>query len=187
MADVTFRTLDAGALDDYLDFFEHRAFTDNPRWASCFCYFPIHDPRTTRWDTRTAAENRTAVTASIAARQLNGVLAYDGDQVVGWCNAGPWSQFPMLRDVPEAQPATTGAVLCFIVAPTWRGRGVARGLLQAACEGLRAGGMTAVRARAVRSADTAKNHFGPLAMYLAAGFEVTSEADGEVFVRKMLG
>jgi GNAT superfamily N-acetyltransferase len=187
MADLSFQTLDADRLGDYLDFFEHRAFTDNPRWASCYCYFPLHDPRTMRWETRTAAENRTAVTTSIAARHLNGVLAYAGGQVVGWCNAGPWSQFPMLRDVPEAHATTTGAIMCFVVAPTWRGKGVASGLLKAACDALRAGGMTAVRARAVRSADAAKNHFGPLAMYLAVGFEVTRDADGAVFVQKTLG
>ena len=187
MTDLTFRSLDPSRLGDYLDFFEHRAFTDNPRWAGCYCYFPLHDPQTKRWQTRMAAENRTSATEGIAAGQLNGVLAYGGDEVVGWCNAGPWSQFPMLRDVPEPHPAITGAILCFIVAPGWRGQGVARGLLATACEGLRARGMTAVRARAVRSTDTAKNHFGPLAMYLAAGFEVTKDADGDVFVRKTLG
>lgn len=184
---VTFRPLTPDDLGDYLDFFDHRAFTDNPRWSSCYCYFPLHDPLRTDWEKRTGSENRSAIGACIKAGQLQGYLAYAGDTVVGWCNAGPWSQYPMLRDVPEPDSETTGAILCFIVAPDWRGKGVATGLLAAACDGLRIRGMKAVSARAVRSAEPARNHFGPLAMYLAAGFVVTREGgSGDVIVRKTL-
>lgn len=174
-------------LDDYLRFFDHRAFTDNPRWAGCYCYFPLHDPRKTDWEARTSSQNRTAVSDCVRAGRSHGYLAYDGDDVVGWCSAGKWSQFPMLGDVPEGDAETTGALMCFVVAPEWRGRGVASGLLGAACDGLRGQGATVVRARSVRSMDAARNHFGPLPMFLAAGFEITRERDdGTVLLRKRL-
>jgi ribosomal protein S18 acetylase RimI-like enzyme len=184
---LTFKPLSPAMREDYLDFFDHRAFTDNPRWASCYCYFPLHDPQKTRWDTRTATDNRSAVSAAIGAGNARGILAYAGEQVVGWCNAGPWAQFPMLSDIPEDDAAHTGAILCFIVSPAWRGKGVARGLLDAACNELRAKGMRTARARAVRSPDPARNHFGPLSMYLSAGFEVVRDVDeAETLVRKSL-
>ncbi len=185
---LDFRPLSADRLADYLDFFDHRAFVDNPRWASCYCYFPLHDPRKVNWETRTASENRADVSVAVEAGRARGVLAYAGAQVVGWCSAGPWTQYPMLSDVPEDDPDRTGAIFCFIVAAEWRRKGVARGLLDAACEQLRAQGMRAVRARAVRSSDPARNHFGPLAMYVDAGFEVIRDID-EVgtLVRKPLG
>jgi hypothetical protein len=64
---------------------------------------------------------------------------------------------------------------------------VATGLLGAACAGLRSQGVAVVRARSVRSTDAAGNHFGPLPMYLAAGFEITDEReDGTVLLRKPL-
>lgn len=176
-------------LPDYLDFFDHRAFTDNPKWASCYCYYPVHDPQVIRWHDRTAVENRASVAQCVHAGHTSGVLAYQDGQVVGWCHAGPWAMYPMLRD--EAQPpdaATLGVVFCFVVAPALRGQGVGRALLAAACDHLKAQGMTAVQAKPLRVADTAAaNHLGPLSMYLSAGFQEVGETpDGDVFVRRAL-
>jgi len=42
MIDV--RPLSQDLFGDYLRFFDDKAFTDNPRWAFCYCYFPYHDP-----------------------------------------------------------------------------------------------------------------------------------------------
>jgi L-amino acid N-acyltransferase YncA len=146
MPDITCVPLSANRLDDYLAFFDTKAFTDNPRWAGCYCYYPVHDPERTEWAQRTAAENRDDVTACIHAGTTAVFLAYRDTEVVGWCHAGPWSMYPMLRDDPEPDAAKLGVVFCFVVAPTARGKGVATALLAAACEGLRAQGMTEVRA-----------------------------------------
>lgn len=175
-------------LADYLDFFDHRAFSDNPRWAGCYCYFPLHDPEKINWHERQGPENRAAVAACTQAGTLRGVLAYVDDQVVGWCNAGPWSQFPMLREFPQADSDAVGVIFCFVVAPGFRGQGIATALLQAACDQFRAAGLTWAQAKPARQADSAAaNHLGPLAMYLAAGFSVVAELpDGEVMVRKPL-
>ena len=180
--------LTAERLPDYLKFFDSRAFSDNPRWAGCYCYFPLHDPEKTDWQQRTAAENRAAVCACVATGQARGVLAYAGEEVVGWCSAGPWSQFPMLSEYPEQDTATLGVIFCFVVAPELRGTGVAASLLSAACDSLHRQGMTVAQAKPVKGAEgSAANHLGPLSMYLKAGFEVVREtADGDVFVRRTL-
>jgi ribosomal protein S18 acetylase RimI-like enzyme len=176
-------------LADYLDFFDHRAFTDNPRWAGCYCYYPLHDPAVIRWHDRSGADNRGAVQAAVAAGQARGVLAYRGDQVVGWCSAGPWSQYPMLRDVPTPPDADRlGVVFCFVVAPDARGQGVATALLDAACASLQRQGLAAVMARPLADAQgDAANHLGPLALYRKAGFSVVGDGgDGHLLVRKAL-
>jgi ribosomal protein S18 acetylase RimI-like enzyme len=185
---LTFAPLTRERRGDYLDFFDTRAFTDNPRWASCYCYFPLHDPDRIDWKARGAAENRTEISSCIAQGAARGVLAYHDREVIGWCNAGPWSLYPMLRDTPEADSATLGVIFCFIVAPAWRRRKVATGLLDAACEMLRGAGMSDVQAYPLKSnTDAAANHLGPLAMYLAAGFSVVREGDdGDLVVRKAL-
>lgn len=185
---VTCRALVPELLVDYLHFFDHRAFADNPRWAGCYCFFPLHDPQTMVWKERSAADNRSAVVDCAAGGRLRGWLAYHGDRVVGWCNAGPAALYPVLADEPLPQRETLGLVMCFVVAPDARGRGVARQLLEAACDGLRAQGMTAVGARPQKDADgAAANHMGPLAMYLQAGFSIVREDDdGDVIVMKAL-
>ncbi len=176
-------------LGDYLDFFDHRAFPDNPRWAGCYCRFPLHDPARETWDVKDAAGNRAAVGTACRTGRAGGVLAYDGDQVVGWCNAGPFAQFPMLHDEPIPDAAGCGVIFCFVVAPDRRGQGVGRALLDAACAQLAAQGLNAVMARPLRVADSpAANHLGPLSMYLAAGFTVVREEDdGAVLVCRTLG
>ncbi len=187
MTPLTYAPLTAERLADYLRFFDTRAFADNPRWSGCYCYFPLHDPARTEWGRRTAPENRAAVTACIEAGSARGVLAYQGGDVVGWCNAGPWSQFPMLRDTPEPESDRLGVIFCFVVAPELRGRGVASGLLAAACDMLRTQGLQAARAKPVKSATgAAANHLGPLALYLKAGFRVVREDGDDVFVEKSL-
>jgi ribosomal protein S18 acetylase RimI-like enzyme len=176
-------------LNDYLRFFDTKAFTDNPRWAGCYCYFPLHDPRTTQWPKRSAVENRTAIGECIGAGKAEGVLAYVDGEVAGWCNAGPHRLYPMLDEDPAPDAEHTGVVFCFVVAPEHRGKGIARTLLDAACSALAAQGMRVVVARPRRAAaGPAANHVGPLAMYLAAGFTVLREdAEGNVYVQKRLG
>ena len=89
----------------------------------------------------------------------------------------------------DASPASLGQILCFVVAPPWRRKGVAKLLLDAACAGLKEQGMTMAQGnpRSEAEADSA-NHFGPLSLFLHAGFNVHSrdEADGSLYVRKAL-
>jgi GNAT superfamily N-acetyltransferase len=188
MPELTCAPLAPDRLQDYLHFFDTRAFTDNPRWSGCYCYFPVHDPALTDWGKRTAGENRRAVAECIAAGATSGFLAYLDGEVVGWCHAGTWSMYPMLRDSPQPDAEKVGVVFCFVVAPEARGRGVATALLAAACDGLRTQGMTAVQARPARDAEgAAANHLGPLSMYLAAGFAIVrDDGDRHVIVRKAL-
>jgi len=188
MSELICVPLATGRLKDYLGFFDTRAFTDNPRWSGCYCYFPVHDPQKVEWQQRTAAENRSSVAECIHAGMTSGFLAYLDGEVVGWCHAGPWSMYPMLREEPEPDTEALGVVFCFVVAPEARGKGVAKALLASACDGLRVQGMTAVQAKPMKNAEgAAANHLGPLAMYLAAGFRIVREsAEGDVFVRKSL-
>jgi hypothetical protein len=61
-------------------------------------------------------------------------------------------------------------------------------LLDAACRSLKQQGMAVVEANPRPNATSdAENHFGPLSLYLSAGFAVhRHDADGSVFVRKAL-
>jgi ribosomal protein S18 acetylase RimI-like enzyme len=176
-------------MNDYLRFFDHRAFTDNAKWAGCYCYFPLHDPKQTDWHQRSGPENRTAICACIANGQAQGYLAYRDGEVIGWCNAGPHALYPMVQDDKVTDAESLGLIFCFVVAPECRGQGIAARLLEAACDGLKAQGLKVVQGRPLKdSNDPAANHLGPLSMYLNAGFRVVREdSRGNVYVRKSLG
>jgi ribosomal protein S18 acetylase RimI-like enzyme len=89
------------------------------------------------------------------------------------------------NDEPDRDAASIGQITCFIVSKSHRGTGVAKALLMAACEGFRSQNLRIVEATAYPSAESdAQNHYGPLSMYLAAGFtEQSTDEEGYVNVR----
>ena len=88
---------------------------------------------------------------------------YHEGRVVGWCNAAPRELLLALDAEPIANPQQVGAIVCFLVAPSAGGRGVATALLNAACQYLSAQGLRAVEANPRPGAKgAAENHFGPL-------------------------
>jgi GNAT superfamily N-acetyltransferase len=119
---------------------------------------------------------------------MQGWLAYADGVPVGWCNAAPRPLLRALDDEPIPDAEQVGAIVCFLVEPSHRGRGIARQLLEAACEGLREQGLRFAEGNpAAEAASAAENHCGPLSLYLSAGFSVHREdEDGSVYVRRAL-
>jgi GNAT superfamily N-acetyltransferase len=176
--------------DDYLRFFDGDAFADNPAWASCYCVSYTMNMPPADFDERTAAENRAERAEQIERDEASGVLAYAGGKVVGWCHAAPRIALPLLDgtagfDTEDA--ATTGAIVCYVIAPAYRGQGLASRLLDAACDLLRERGLRRVDAYPPASAGTdAGSYHGRLGMYMDAGFERVRDAGRYVVVRKSL-
>ena len=187
-AQVTIRPLTPRSRADYFAFFDGDAFADNPRWASCYCHCLWAPPEVKPWDQWTAAENRAAVDKLIAAGELQGYLAYVAGKPVGWCNATPKVSIPALRDEWGPDAARIGSIACFVIAKPFRRQGIARRLLDAACDGYRQDGFVFVEGYARLDATTeAANHFGPLSLYLSSGFAILhKDSEGGAVVRKTL-
>jgi GNAT superfamily N-acetyltransferase len=187
LVSIDIHPLTPARLADYLDFFDHQAFTDNPHWAGCYCYFYLAPHQEKPWEARIGSENRQAISQCILQGTLHGYLAYVDGQVAGWCHAAPLAQLPNLYNPDDPLAKQSGAVLCFVIAPSYRGQGLAARLLQAALQGFHEQGLACAEARAhpdSRAQDA--NYHGPLSMYLAAGFEMVGEERGLVILRKVL-
>ncbi len=187
MSAIEVRPLSADRLADFLHFFDRVAFADNERWQGCYCYFHYHDPAQGAWHCRSADRNRQAMVKLVEAGRAQGLLAYKGDEVVGWCNAAPRELFPVLRRLP-GNDDDTAFVPCFLVAPDHRRRGLSRQLLRATCETLARRGFRRLLGKPVRGVTSSSgNAFGPLAVFLEAGFSVLFEDErGNVYVEKTL-
>ena len=188
LAPLTIRHLAPELCQDFLKFFDGAAFADNPKWQSCYCQFLYVDHSTVTWSARTAHENRAAACERISCGRMQGLLAYRGDQVVGWCNAAPRALMDSFADEPDPDAERLGQITCFVVARDHRHTGVARALLEAACKMLREQGLTMAEANPSRTAaKDAENHYGPLSLYLSAGFTVVRERqDGILVMRRSL-
>jgi ribosomal protein S18 acetylase RimI-like enzyme len=166
--------------DDFLEFFDDTAFSDNPEWAGCYCCF-YHIP-SPEWERRTSAQNREYARKAINEGRLNGYLAYSGNDVVGWVNAGPRKGYARLGK--ENEPDNACSVVCFTIAPAFRGRGIATRLLQAVIDGAN-GRYDYVEAYPLKGEQTCAYHYhGPLAMYEKAGFEIAEERKEHWVVRR---
>jgi ribosomal protein S18 acetylase RimI-like enzyme len=184
---------------DYLAFFDHErgpAFADNPAWAKCYCHY-YEVPPAIVWGNLDGTANRTAMTARIDSGEMEGFLAYAGDEVVGWCNAQP---YPKLRHactrlaipappLPVA-PHDAAAIVCFVIAPAWRRRGVATALLAGAIANFTARGLALVDAFPWNAGpdDVAPtdHYHGSLPMFVAAGFTPLATHAKVTVVRRLL-
>lgn len=182
--------------DDFLRFFDHErgpAFADNPEWAKCYCHF-YHVPKAIVWKSLDGDANRMSMTARIEAAEMDGFLAYRAGEVVGWLNAQALARLPhcfarmgIRAPRQETAPESTAAIVCFVIAPKWRQRGVARALLAFALASFEARGIRVVDAFPFKSGDSAAatdHYHGPLSLFRDAGFEVLAEHKNLTVMRK---
>jgi GNAT superfamily N-acetyltransferase len=186
--EITIRPISQGLVPDYLDYFDNRAFADNPDWAFCYCHFLYADRSIKGWGQYKPDENRDAVVRLIGEGKLQGYLAYLDGQAVGWCNAAPKKLIPELRGLWPEDVERVGSIGCFVIAKPYRRQGISSQLLAAACDGFGKMGLAIAEGYPLpRSSKESSNHFGPLGMFKQAGFEIYRKKPGRrLVVRKSL-
>jgi len=200
-AKIVVERLSPATRDDYLAFFDHErgpAFSDNPEWARCYCQF-YRIPRALDWKAFTADQNRVAAGASIACGEAEGYLAKaEGNppETVGWLHAAPRHKLPhgferMRVEPPEVDvpPQEAAIIVCFVIAPAWRRRGVATALLDAALVDLAARGIAVVDAFPFKSGESvspADHYHGPASLFASRGFEPIGGNDEVTVMRRRL-
>lgn len=135
----------------------------------------------TRLDQLVAGRQPREPRAHVRGQPTPGLVAYEGDSVVGWVSLGPRETYERLAYSKTAAPiddTPVWSIVCFVVARQQRGRGIAEALLAAAVEHARSHGATMLEAYPVDTGGeriAAANAFkGTLSMYERAGFEVVA-------------
>lgn len=147
----------------------------NPDSAVCWCLtyrLPSREHRTLE------ARERPRVVQELCGRPIPpGILAYDGESVVGWCGVAPRAElhaFTHGKKIPHVDDLPVWTVWCVRVRGGHRGRGVARALLDGAVEHARGHGAPAVEGYPVdngdRKVDTTMAYVGTRALFEHAGF-----------------
>ncbi len=188
---IEVRPLTPAMREQYLAYFDGPAFCDNPVWSRCYCLsYHLDLPPGGDFDERSGVLNRAERAAQIDRGEASGVLAFAGDRIVGWCNASPRTTLPVLDKTPGFEcddRDNTGSIVCYVIAPRYRGQGIARRLLEGAESMMRGRGMRWLEAFPPKDARTdAGSYHGRLSLYVDAGFEQVREAARHVVVRKAL-
>lgn len=143
------------------------------------------------WEAGEGEGNRLAMQRFIEAGNVPGLLAYDGDEPVGWCSIAPRMTLPSLRArgaFRNFEDPAVWTVACFYVRDDHQGRGLTGELLGAAVEHARAHGARRVEGYPVdpdAMPDWANSRFlGFVSAFRKAGFvEVARAADGRPTMR----
>jgi GNAT superfamily N-acetyltransferase len=126
--------------------------------------------------------------AAIMRQGPIGVLAYEGDEVVGWAAVAPRADttFARNRKIPHVDDLDVWAVWCIRVRPGHRGEGISHALLRGAVDFARSRGAPAIEGYPVdnrgEKVDLTMAYVGTRALFEQAGFrkaaDTTSVLDG---------
>ena len=166
-------------LGDLAELFEQGG---DPKWCWC-AYFRV---RSVTFSNASKRRHRNVLEAAVADNAMEGrapgLVAYQGDEAVGWISIGPREDYERLvhsRVLARVDDTPVWSIVCFVVGRRSRGRGIARALLDAGIDYAREHGATTLEAYpaevpAGQRVPSANVYRGTLSMFEATGFEVVA-------------
>jgi GNAT superfamily N-acetyltransferase len=161
---------------------------------NCCCTYYRHSGRRELPAGMTYAErNRRDLKATVDRGTVPGLIGYDGGNPVGWVSLGPREEFARLARSSVMKPVDdkpVWSIICFVVDPRLRRRGVARAMLAGALAWARERGVTLIEAYPCDRSAPARDDdmwFGAKSMFDREGFvEVARRKPGRPVMRKTL-
>lgn len=208
---LTIQPLTEANITDFFDFFDNRAFSDNSPYAPCYCNCFHLTPDEVRYKIGKRASDfgggfeglksalRESAESLIKNGILNGYLAYENNLSIGWCNANDQQNYIRVGSfdpgkhqendyyIPSGEKGKIKSLVCFEIAPEYRGKGIAKVLLQRVCEGAKKEGFEWIEVYPQQSEGYSSFDFsGPIMMYQNAGFEEIERYGKTIVMRKKL-
>jgi len=151
----------------------------NPSSSVCWCLSHRIDAKTNQ---ELVGPARGEYVRELCSREVApGVLAYEGDDVVGWAAVAPRAELPFARSrkIPHVDDLPVWSVWCIRVRPGHRGKGISHALLDGAVAYARSHGAPAVEGYPVdnkgQKVDITMAYVGTRGVFERAGF--TKAAD----------
>lgn len=191
---IEIRKLSVDLLDDWLYFFDNTAFCDNDEWAGCYCMCyhwneTLENKKGWNCSKSDAPYNRKQAVKFIKKGIMQGYLAYDAGRVIGWCNTNDKQVYDNVNfSLPwedSEKDEKIKSIVCFCIAPDFRGKGVASQLLKKICSDATDAGYKYIEAYPFDH-DINNAYHGPTSMYEKNGFVSYKKINGYIIFRKLL-
>jgi GNAT superfamily N-acetyltransferase len=181
--DLEIKPLTPERLPDLAGLFEQGG---DPKWCWC-AYFRVRGisfSGASKTRHRTILE--TATREGDAEGRAPGLVAYAGDEAVGWISIGPRDDYERLAHSTVLAPVDdtpVWSIVCFVVGRQARGRGIARALLDAGVAFAREHGARMLEAYPTdvpkgKRIPSAEVYRGTLTMFERAGFKIVAWRTG---------
>lgn len=190
---------------DFFDFFDNRAFSGHEEWSCCYCtWFHMDKEYEKRVGEEVKADGsadalrrslKNAAVTFLNDNTLHGYLAYADGIPIGWCNANDKSAFrrfdfdaEITDFIRKSGSGKIKTVVCFVIAPEYRGKGVATALLERVIADAQADGYTAVEGypRLQYNNREPFGYNGTMRLYEKCGFINAAQQGNVVIMRKEL-
>jgi GNAT superfamily N-acetyltransferase len=168
---------------DFVDLFERRGPRGGHRNVpahGCWCMF---------WRDRSlehGTPKKRAMGRVVRAGREPGLLAYDGDDPVGWVSIAPREEYPPLLSSPQYRPQDDDegvwSIVCFVVDKPRQREGIRGVLLEGALEHAKARAAAAVEAYPHRVKKD--DYMGHVDLFTEHGFELVRETAKRAVVRR---
>lgn len=193
---IEIRKLTPQLAEEYVHFFDVTPHDDTVEEHKCYCVTWRSDDSSatdhTHWYP-TREERREHAIQLVREGRIQGYLAYQDNEIVGWCNANADCQecidylraYWPIAEYPDG--IRVKSIFCFVIAPRLQRKGIATKLLERVCKDAASDGFDFVEAYVNQEfIDTAHEFRGPLAMYEKCGFQKYAEREGKIVMRRAL-
>jgi len=162
-----------------------RLFSPNGACAGCWCMWWRAESRKA-WNQMRGAQAKKAFKNLVQKSKAHGILAFAGDEPVGWCSFGPRPDFPVLETVRAyTRDDTTNvwSIICFFIHRKWRGKGLSRGLLGASVQAMQKRGVKIIEGYPTTTTKGGKRltsslaWTGPLKIFEELGFKTVQSTN----------
>jgi GNAT superfamily N-acetyltransferase len=185
--DVLIKPLSPDLLKDFLVFFDHMTFTENPHWSMCYCYSFHFTGTNEEWNKE---DNRSAVIKLINDNMMRGYLAYSGGNPIGWCNVNERLNYQRLLkyyELIDNPGEKVCSIVCFLIHPDHRKKGIAQKILERICLDYVAKDYDFLEAYPGKGKLSSERHYmGPLSLYENNDFSIAGDYENYYVVRKKL-
>ena len=197
MKEISVHKLTPDMAEQYVAYFDNRAFSDGNEQKGCYCVWH-HWTEQKEAERSALPENerpfckRNYAYELVKNGKLNGFVAVSEGEIVGFCNADlKENYFRHCRDNdPESWEGLNVefrviAIVCYIVAPDMRGMGIADSLLECACDYAKVNGFDYIEGYPSDGVFDARNCGGTVSMYKKRGFQILQTGSRIIARRKL--
>lgn len=183
--------------NDFIEFFENSAFCDGSEFAGCYCTWYNWNDDYENQRNKCCEEKKKSFKKDLAYNwilqgKLNGFLAYYNGIPIGWCNVDDKQNYDRLSIYNNSETWIDSnyedkvlSIVCFIVSPNMRGKGVATALLKAVCLYAEKLNYQYIEAYPSDGEFSATNYHGQYSTYEKLGFQVVGKSKMGMVVRKL--